>query len=197
MHSHTSPRGRAVPFPSRQTAYQLLSPFMNRHRYGTMMLVLRQKNLADPAARRRAGLDIVDIFSIGTAPGDPQTLRIHTLHSGDHTVVLEHTYMYWAQLMTLNDFLFSRYHLRIPGINLSQKENGLLTCVELTGGHMMPLPDRYTVWTLRLRPRGKHRCPEETLSAPADTVVSLGELDTVACPYCLAQELNLNYEFPR
>lgn len=174
-------------------SYRLLSEFMDKARYGSMMLLLRQKDIADASARRRAGLDIVDIFSIGTDPADPQTLHLHSLHSGDKTGELEHTYMYWAQLVTLKDFLESEYDLLIPGLNRSKKENGLLACVELDGAHMIPLRDRYVVWTFRLKSRGKHRCPEETGSAPANTVVQLGELGGVACPYCLAEELNLNF----
>ncbi len=179
--------------PNRYSAYRQLSPFMDRARYGSMMLLLRQKNIADASARRRAGLDVVDIFSIGTHPLDPQTLLIHSLHCGDETVSLEHTYMYWAQIVTLNDFLQAHYDLRIPGTNRPQKENGLLACVELDGCHTVSLRDRYVVWTFRLIARGKHRCSEETASAPVDGVVSLGELGGIACPYCLAEELNLNF----
>ena len=101
-------------------SYQFFSEFMDRSRFGSIMLLLRQKDIADASARRRAGLDVVDIFSIGTDPADPQTLHIHTLHSGDHTVVLDHTYMYWAQLVTLRDFLERHYGLRIAGLNLPQ-----------------------------------------------------------------------------
>lgn len=175
-------------------SYRLLSEFMDRSRYGSMLLLLRQKAIADASARRRAGLDVVDIFSAGTDPADPQILHIHSLHGGDETVTLEHTYMYWAQLVTLRDVLERRYGLRIGGLNLPQKENGLLACVELAGAHMAKLPDRYVTWTFRLKARGKHRCPEETGGAPAECVVSLGELGGVGCPYCLAEELNLNLE---
>ncbi len=174
-------------------SYALLREFMDRDRFGSMMLVLRQKNIADSTARRRAGLDLVDIFSIGTDPADPQILHLHSLKKGDKTVVLEHTYMYWAQLVTLRDFLEEHYQLEIGHLNRSKKENGLLACVELDGAHMMPLPDRYVTWTFRLKKRGQHRCPEETAGAPAETVVQLGELGGVACPYCLAEELNLNF----
>lgn len=173
-------------------SYKLLRPFMDRSLYGSMMLVLRQKPIADAAARRRAGLDIVDIFSIGTDPGDPQTLHCHSLHRGDRTVVLEYTYMYWAQLVTLKELLEDEYGLIIPHINRSQKENGLLACVELDGCHMIPLTDRYVIWTFRLKTRGQHRCSDETPSAPADTVVSLGDYGGIACPYCLAEELDIN-----
>lgn len=176
-----------------RSSYDLLHPFMDKEKYGSIMLLLRQKNIADSSARRRAGLDVVDIFSIGTDPADPQILHLHSLHRGDKTIELEHTYMYWAQLTTLREFLETEYHLHIPGLNRSKKENGLLACVELDGAHMCPLPDRYVTWTFRLKNRGKHRCPEETGSAPANTVVSLGELGGVACPYCLAEELNLNF----
>lgn len=175
-------------------SYQLFAPFMDRGRFGSMLLLLRQKDIADASARRRAGLDVVDVFSIGTDPTDPQTLHIHALRSGDETVVLEHTYMYWAQLVTLRDCLERRYQLRIPGLNRPQKENGLLACVELDGAHMAKLPDRYVTWTFQLKARGKHRCPEETGSAPADCVVTLGELGGVCCPYCLAEELDLNLD---
>lgn len=173
-------------------SYRLLSEFMDKSKFGSTMLLLRQKDIADASARRRAGLDIVDIFSIGTDPTDPQTLHLHSLRSGDKTVELEHTYMYWAQLVTLKEFLESEYDLLIPGMNRSKKDNGLLACVELDRAHMAPLRDRYVTWTFRLKTRGKHRCPEETGTAPANTVVSLGELGGVACPYCLAEELNLN-----
>ena len=135
---------------------------MDKGAFGSMMLLLRQKNIADALARRRAGLDVVDVFSIGPDPADPQILHLHTLRKGDRTIVLEHTYMYWAQLVTLQDFLEAEYGLRIPGLNLPQKENGLLACVELDGTHMAKLPDRYVTWTFRLKTRGKHRCPEET-----------------------------------
>ena len=175
-------------------SYRFFAEFMDRSRFGSIMLLLRQKDIADASARRRAGLDVVDIFSIGTDPADPQTLHIHTLHSGDHTVVLDHTYMYWAQLVTLRDFLERHYGLRIDGLNLPQKENGLLACVELSGAHMAKLNDRFVTWTFRIKARGKHRCPEETGGAPAESVVALGELGGVACPYCLAEELNLNLE---
>ena len=173
-------------------SYELLHEFMDKEQYGSMMLLLRQKDIADSSARRRAGLDIVDIFSIGTDPADPQILHLHSLHSGDRTIELEHTYMYWAQLVTLKDFLESEYDLLIPGLNRPQKENGLLASVELDGAHAVSLRDRYVVWTFRLITRGKHRCPEETGTAPANTVVRLGELGSVACPYCLAEQLNLN-----
>lgn len=173
-------------------SYQLLGEFMDKGRYGSMMLLLREKDIPDATARRRAGLDIVDIFSIGTDPADPQTLHLHSLRQGDQTVVLEHTYMYWAQLVTLSEFLEERYGLKIPRLSYPKKENGLLSCVELDGAHMAKLPGRYLTWTFRLKKRGKHRCPEETAAHPADTVVSLGELGGIACPYCLAEELNLN-----
>lgn len=173
-------------------SYALLREFMDKERYGSMMLLLRQKNIADSTARRRAGLDIIDIFSIGVDPADPQILHIHSLNSGDKTVVLEHTYMYWAQIVTLRDFLEDQYCLEIGHLNRPKKENGLLACVELDGAHMAPLPDRYVAWTFRLKKRGKHRCSEETAAEPAETVVQLGELGGVACPYCLAEELNLN-----
>lgn len=175
-------------------SYRFFAPFMDQSRYGSMMLLLRQKDIADASARRRAGLDLVDVFSIGTDEADPQILHIHTLHRGDRTVTLEHTYMYWAQLVTLRDFLEEEYGLRISGLNLPQKENGLLACVELDGAHMAKLRDRYVTWTFRLKTRGKHRCPEETEHERADCVVSLGELGGVACPYCLAEELNLNLD---
>ncbi len=175
-------------------SYRLFAPFMDRTRYGSMLLLLRQREIADAAARRRAGLDIVDIFSIGANAADPQILHIHSLHSGDRTVELEHTYMYWAQIVTLREFLQEQYQLLIPGLNRPQKENGLLSCVELDGAHTVSLPDRYVTWTFRLKARGKHRCPEETGTDPANTVVSLGELGIVACPYCLAEELNLNLD---
>ena len=173
-------------------SYRLLAPFMDGSRYGSMMLVLREKNLPDATARRRNGLDIVDIFSIGCDPADPQTLRLHTLHRGDDTIVLEHTYMYWAQLVTLNEVLSREYFIAVPYVNRPKKENGYLACVELDGGHMARLPDRYVIWTFRLKSRGKHRCPEETAAQSADTVVQLGELGDVACPYCLGEKLNLN-----
>ena len=173
-------------------SYQLLRAFMDKGQYGSMMLLLREKDIPDATARRRAGLDIVDIFSIGTNPTDPQTLHIHSLHKGDKTVVLEHTYMYWAQLVTLSEFLEEHYGLNIPKLSYPKKENGLLSCVELDGAHMAKLPGRYLTWTFRLKKRGRHRCPEETAAHPADTVVSLGELGGIACPYCLAEELNLN-----
>lgn len=174
-------------------SYDLLREFMDRSRFGSMMLVLRQKDIADSTARRRAGLNLVDIFSIGTDPADPQILHLHSLRKGDKTVVLEHTYMYWAQLVTLRDFLAEQYQLEIDHLNRSKKENGLLACVELDGAHMTPLPDRYVIWTFRLKKRGQHRCPEETAAAPAETVVQLGELGGVACPYCLGEALNLNF----
>ena len=174
-------------------SYQLFAPYMDSRNYGSMMLLLRQKDIADASARRRAGLDVVDIISIGTDPADPQILHLHSMEKGDHTEHLEHTYMYWAQLVTLRAFLEREYGLRIPGLNRPQKENGLLACVELDGAHMAKLPERYVTWTFKLKPRGKHRCPEETEHDPANTVVSLGELGGVACPYCLAEELNLNF----
>lgn len=173
-------------------SYQLLREFMDKAQYGSMLLLLREKNIPDATARRRAGLDIADIFSIGTDPADPQILHLHSLRKGDKTVVLEHTYMYWAQLVTLSEFLEAEYGLTIPKLSYPKKENGLLSCVELDGAHMAKLPDRYITWTFRLKKRGKHRCPEETAAQPADTVVSLGELGGIACPYCLAEELNLN-----
>jgi hypothetical protein len=173
-------------------SYRLLSEYMDRSRYGSMMLLLRERKLADPTARRRAGLDIVDVFSIGVDPKDPQLLHLHSRGRGDRTIALEHTYMYWAQLVTLKDFLEEEYRIRIPGMNASQKENGLLASVELSGAHMAKLNDGYVTWTFRLKSRGQHRCPEETLTAPADTVVSLGELGGVACAYCLPEQLNLN-----
>ena len=173
--------------------YQLFREFMDKSRYGSMMLLLRQKDIADSSARRRAGLDIVDIISIGTTPADPQILHLHSLRRGDKTVALKHTYMYWSQLHTLREFLREEYSITIPGVNLPQKENGYLASVELTGAHMCPLPDRYVTWTFRLKTRGKHRCPEETSTAPANTVVQLGELGGVACPYCIAEQLNLNF----
>ena len=173
-------------------SYRLLQPFMDRSKYGSMMLILREKNFPDAHARRRAGLDIVDIFSIGTDPADPQILHIHTLNHGDDIEVLEHTYMYWAQLVTMTQRLEQWYHVHIPKVSHPKKENGLLSCVELDGGHMAKLPDRYVVWTFKLKARGKHRCPEETGHAAANTVVSLGELGEICCPYCLADNLNLN-----
>lgn len=175
-----------------QRSYRLFAPYMDRTQFGTMMLVLRQKPIADVAARRRAGLDIVDIFSIGTDPADPQILHSHSLHRGDRTVELEHTYMYWAQIVTLKDLVEDEYGLVIPHMNRPQKENGLLACVELDGCHMAPLTDRYIIWTFRLKARGQHRCPEETGNAPTDTVVALGDYGGIACPYCLAEELNIN-----
>ena len=84
------------------------------------------------------------------------------------------------------------FGLVIPHMNRPQKENGLLACVELDGCHMAPLTDRYIIWTFRLKARGQHRCPEETGNAPADTVVALGDYDGIACPYCLAEKLNIN-----
>lgn len=174
-------------------SYRLLSEFMDKSRYGSMMLLLRERDIPDATARRRAGPDLIDLFSVGTDPADPQILHIHSLHRGDRTVVLEHTYMYWAQLVTLSEFLEEEYGLKIPKLSYPKKENGLLSCVELDGAHMARLPDRFLTWTFRLKKRGKHRCPEETSAQPAETVVSLGELGGVACPYCLAEELNLNF----
>ena len=177
-----------------QKSYRFFAPFMDKSRFGSILLLLREKEIADAFARRRAGLDVVDVFSIGPDPADPQILHIHTLHSGDRTVELKHTYMYWSQLVTLRDFLEEEYGLRIPGLNRPQKENGLLASVELNGAHMAKLPDRYVTWTFRLKTRGKHRCPEETAQAPAECVVSLGELGGVACPYCLAEQLKLKID---
>lgn len=173
-------------------SYQLLSPFMDREKYGSMLLLLRQKDIADASARRRAGLDVIDIISVGTDPADPQILHLYSQEKGARIYQLEHTYMYWAQLVTLRDFVEQEYGLRIPGLNRSKKENGLLACVELDGAHMAPLQDRYVTWTFRLKKRGKHRCPEETASQSTETVVSLGELGGVGCAYCLGEELMLN-----
>ena len=100
-------------------SYALLREFMDKERYGSMMLLLRQKNIADSTARRRAGLDIIDIFSIGVDPADPQILHIRALKSGDKTVVLEQTDMYWAQIVTLRDFLEDKYCLEIGHLNRS------------------------------------------------------------------------------
>ena len=176
-------------------SYQFFSEFMDRSRFGSIMLLLRQKDIADASARRRAGLDVVDIFSIGTDPADPQTLHIHTLHSGDHTVVLDHTYMYWAQLVTLRDFLERHYGLRIAGTQPApegKRPAGLCGALRSPYGEAeRPVRD---LATFRIKARGKHRCPEETGGAPAESVVALGELGGVACPYCLAEELNLNLE---
>lgn len=177
-----------------QKSYRLFSEFMDAEHYGSMMLVLRQKNIADPAARRRAGLELVDIFSIGPDPASPQVLRIRSLRRGERRVELEHTYMYWTQLTTLNEFLNEQYQRPVPHVHRSKRENGLLACVELDGCHMAPLPDRYVVWTFRLKARVRHRCPEETPGAPARGVVSLGELGGAACPYCLAEKLNIDLE---
>lgn len=192
MYSTTLSRADKSSPEFHKQSYQLLREFMDKAQFGSMLLLLREKNIPDATARRRAGLDIVDIFSIGTDPADPQILHLHSLHRGDKTVVLEHTYMYWAQLVTLSEFLEAEYSLKIPKLSYPKKENGLLSCVELDGAHMAKLPGRYITWTFRLKKRGKHRCPEETAAQPADTVVSLGELGGIACPYCLAEELNLN-----
>ena len=189
---YTSPKLDKSSPEFHRRSYRLLAPFMDRRKFGSMMLVLREKNLPDATARRRNGLDIVDIFSVGCDSADPQTLHIHTLHRGDSTVVLEHTYMDWSQLLTLSELLTREYYLTVPYVNRPKNENGFLACVELDGGHMARLPDRYVIWTFQLKQRGKHRCPEETALQSADSVVQLGELGDVACPFCLAQQLNLN-----
>ncbi len=174
-------------------SYQLFRPFMDLTRYGTMMLVLRERDIPIAAARLKAGMDIVDIFATGPSPENTQILNIHTLRKGDHTVELTHTYHYWAQPAELREFLKEQYHLSVPKLSHSKKENGLLTCVELDGNHECYLPNRYVIRTFKLFPRESHRCPEETAANAANTVVATGEhKKNSACAYCLAEKLNLN-----
>ncbi len=174
-------------------SYQTFAPFMDRSKYGTMMLVLREKNIPVASSRIRAGMDIVDIFSVGTDPDNNQRLHIHTLHRGDHIVDLTHTYHDWAQPATLREFLLEQYGLRIPRLSNSKKENGLLTCIELDGNHECYLPDRYVIRTFRLYPAQVHRCPEETPVSPATGFIATAEhKKDSACPYCIAEKLNIN-----
>lgn len=173
--------------------YQLLAPFMNREKYGTMMLVLREKDIPLAASRLKAGMDIVDIFSAGVDPDNSQLLHIHTLHKGDRTLELTHTYQYWAQPATLRELLAEEYGLKIPKLSHAKKENGLLTCIELDGNHECYLPGRYVVRTFRLLPSQTHHCPEETPAALATGFVPTAEhKKDSACPYCIAEKLNIN-----
>ncbi len=173
--------------------YQTFAPFMDRSRYGTMMLVLREKDLPLASSRIKAGMDLVDIFSAGIDPDNAQLLHIHTLHKGDITVNLTHTYQYWAQPATLREFLQSSYGLRIPRLGNAKKENGLLTCIELDGNHECYLPGRYVIRTFQLRNSDIHRCPEATPSAPATGFVPTAEhRRDSACPYCIAEKLLIN-----
>ena len=178
---------------SRLKSYRIFHEFMDRSRYGTMMLVLREKDIPLAAARIKAGMDLIDIFSVGLDPDNAQRLRIHTLRKGDHTVELTHTYQYWAQPATLREFLKEQYGLHIPKLDFSKKENGLLTCIELDGNHECYLPDRYVIRTFRLQSRDYHRCPEETAMSAISAVVPTAEhrKDSV-CPYCITEKLNLN-----
>ena len=174
-------------------SYQMFAPFMNLSRYGTMMLVLRERDIPIASARLKAGMDLVDIFAAGPSPENTQILNIHTLHKGDHTVELTHTYQYWAQPAELREFLKEAYDLSIPKLSHSKKENGLLTCMELDGNHECYLPNRYVIRTFKLFPREYHRCPEETTASPAGTVVATAEhKKNSACAYCLAGKLNIN-----
>ncbi len=174
-------------------SYQLFRPFMDLNRWGTMMLVLRERDIPIAAARLKAGMDIVDIFSAGPSPESAQVLNIRTLRKGDFSRVLTHTYQYLAQPAELREFLREHYRLSIPKLSHSKKENGLLTCMELDGNHECYLPDRYVIRTFKLFPREYHRCPEETAANPADAVVATAEhKKDSACAYCLAEKLNLN-----
>ena len=173
--------------------YQIFAPFMDRAQYGTMMLVLRERDIPLAASRIRAGMDIIDIFSVGLDPDSTQRLKVHTLHSGDHTIELDHTYQYWAQPATLREFLQERYGLKIPRLSHAKKSNGLLTCIELDGFHECYLPDRYVIRTFRLVRSEVHRCPEDTPTAAATGFVATAEhKKNSACPYCLAEKLNIN-----
>lgn len=174
-------------------SYALFQPFMDLSRYGTLMLVLREKDIPIASARIKAGMDIVDIFATGPSPENSQILNLHTLHKGDHAILLDHTYQYWAQPAELRAFLKEQYGLSVPKLSHSKKENGLLTCMELDGNHECYLPGRYVVRTFKLFPRQYHRCPEETAASPVPAVVFTSEhKKNSACPYCLAEELNLN-----
>jgi hypothetical protein len=174
-------------------SYTLFQPFMDLTRYGTMMLVLRERDIPIAAARLKAGMDIVDIFSVGLTPGNSQELQIHTLHKGNHVIPLTHTYQYWAQPAELRAFLKKTYGLSIPKLSHSKKENGLLTCIELDGNHECYLPGRYVIRTFQLLPREYHRCPEENAVNSISAVVATAEhKKNTACAYCLAEELNLN-----
>ena len=172
--------------------YQLIAPFLDKSQYGTVLFLLRWKDIADAAARRKAGLDLVDIYACGPDAQDPQKIHIHALRSEDRTIELTHTYMAWSQVLTLVEALQDDYALTVPYIHRSKNENGLLACLELDGAHMVPLDKHYVAWTFRLKTRNKHRCPEETDSNPTQTVVSLGDLGRSACSYCLADKLNIN-----
>lgn len=174
-------------------SYQTFAPFMDRVKYGTMMLVLREKDIPLAANRIKAGMDIVDIFSAGVDPSNSQLLHIHTLNKGDHDVELTHTYQYWAQPATLREFLMEQYDLKIPRLNNSKKENGLLTCIELDGYHDCYLPDRYVIRTFRLFNSDVHQCPEDNPADPATGFIATAEhKKNSACPYCIAEKLNIN-----
>ncbi len=162
--------------------YQLLAPFLDQSHYGTVLFLLRWKDIADAAARRKAGLDLIDIYACGPDPQDPQRIHIHALHSEDRIIVLPHTYMAWSQALTLVEALHHDYSLTIPYLHRSKKENGMLACLELDGAHMVPLGNGYVTWTFQLKSRSKHRCSEETATAPVQAVVSLGDLGGSACP---------------
>ncbi len=173
--------------------YQNLAPFMDTSRYGTLMLVLRERDIPLAASRIKAGMDIVDIFACGVDPSNSQVLLIHTLHKGDHRIELTHTYQYWAQPSTLREFLYDQYQLHIPRLNNSKKENGLLTCIELDGNHDCYLPNRYVIRTFRLFNNANHRCPEATPSSPATGYIFISEhKHESVCPYCIADKLNIN-----
>lgn len=175
-----------------QKTYRQIAPFLDASRYGTVLFLLRWKEIADAAARRRAGLDLIDIYACGPDAQDPQLLHIHALHSEDRTIQLKHTYMAWSQVLTLTEALEQDYALTVPYIHRPKNENGLLACLELDGAHMVPLGGGYVTWTFKLKQRTQHRCPEETGIHPIQAVVSLGELGGSACAYCLADKLNIN-----
>lgn len=174
-------------------SYEVFQPFMDTDQFGSMMLLLRERNISSAYDRQQAGADVVDIISCGIHNGDYQTLRVHSREKGDLIVPLKHTYNYWAQIITLNEFLQREYGLQVPKLNWPKKENGLLTCIELDDNHECFLRDRYIVRTFKLRKRNTHKCPEETAATPVNaTVATLEHRKGVACAYCLAETLNIN-----
>ncbi len=191
MCAFSSPVDKTTPDYHKRT-YQLLAPFLDASQYGVVLFLLRWQDIADAAARRKAGLDLIDIYACGADPKDPQRLHIHALRSEDRTIQLSHTYMDWSLALTVVDAVHHDYSLTIPFLHRSKNENGLLACLELDGAHMVSLGDGYVTWTFQLKRRSKHRCPEETETNPIQAVVSLGDLGGSACAYCLADKLNIN-----
>ena len=183
---------RSTPAYHRRS-YTTFQPYMDVEQFGSMMLLLRERNIGSAYDRHQAGADVVDIISCGIHNGDYQTLRIHSREKGDHFFPLKHTYSFWAQIVTLNEFLQQEYGMQVPRLNWPKKENGLLTCIELDDNHECFLKDRYIVRTFKLRKRNTHKCPEETSLAPVNsTVATLEHRKGAACAYCLAEALNIN-----